>query len=242
MSGTPNVDSVQDEKGVFRLALGAWFGLFAGVIAIVFPVVALFLSAYETGGFFSLGTSFLQTSGALILAGAVLFILSLLFYRRGFAALRRVDGDFTLASFLCILGSVGFLLILVSAAVLTNSSASVVHCINGQPSHALSCLQSGQPLGAYTGLSGFVLAWLGGLGIVYGLWRAGDRFGERPISLGAFIYLLFLFLLFLPLIALTVAVPEVGLFVLVVPILTVAAPLMVLVGTMPEVRARASAG
>jgi hypothetical protein len=242
MSGAANVVWVQEERGVFRLALGAWLGLFAGVIAIVFPVVAIFLSAYETGGFFSFGTSLLQTSGALILAGAVLFILSLLFYRRGFAALRRVDEDFSLASFLCILGSVGFLLILVSASILTSSSSSVVHCINGQPSRALSCLQSGQPLGAYTGLSGFVLAWLGGLGIVYGLWLAGDRFGERPISLGAIFYLIFLFLWFIPLVVLTVPLPEVALLVLVVPILTMAAPLMVLVGTVPQVRARASAG
>jgi hypothetical protein len=242
MSASAHVAWVHEEKGAFRMALGAWLGLFAGVIAIVLPLVAIFLTTYQPGGFFSFGTSLVQTSGALILAGAVLFILSLFFYRRGFSAMRRVDGDFALASFLCILGSVGFLLLLVSAAVLTSSSSSVLQCIHGQPSHALSCLQSGQPLGAYTGIAGFVLAWLGGFGIVFGLWVAGDRFGERPISLGAFFYLLFLFFLISPMVALAVPLPGVAFFLLVVPVLTVAAPLLVLLGTLPQVRARASAG
>jgi hypothetical protein len=236
VSGTANVAWAQDEKGALRLALGAWLGLFAGVIAIVLPIVVIFLSAYDPGGFFSFGTAMVQTSGALILAGAVLFILSLFFYRRGFAALRKVDGDFALASFLCILGTIGFILLLVSAAVLTNSSSSVVQCIKGQPSHALSCLQSGQPLGAYTGIIGFALAWLGGLGIAYGLWLAGDRFDERPVTLGSVFYLLFLFVLIIPLIALAVSLPEVAIFLLVVPILTVAAPALVLLGALPQAR------
>jgi hypothetical protein len=241
MSATANVAWVQDEKGAFRLALGAWLGLFAGLIAIVLPLVAIFLSAYDPGGFFTFGTSMIQTSGALILAGVVLFILSLFCYRRGFASLRTVDGDFALASFLCIVGTLGFLLLLVSAAVLTNSSSSVLQCVNGQPSHALSCLQSGQPLGAYTGLAGFVLAWLGGLGIAYGLWLAGDRFDERPVTLGSVFYLLFLLILVSPLVALAIPLPGAGFFLLVVPILTVAAPALVLLGTLPEVRRRSVA-
>lgn len=241
MSRTAQVALVQDEKGAFRIALGAWLGLFAGVIAIVLPIVAIFLSAYDPGGFFGFGTSMVETSGALILAGAVLYILSLFFYRRGFASLRKVDGDFGLASFLCILGAVGFILLLVAAAVLTNSSTSVLQCASGHPSHALSCLQSGQPLGAYTGLVGFVLAWLGGFGVVYGLWLAGDRFDEPPVTLGSLFYLAFLFFLFSPLIALSVSLPGVAFFLLVVPVLTVTAPALVLLGTVPEVRRRSAA-
>jgi hypothetical protein len=241
VSGAANAAWVQDEKGAFRLALGAWLGLFAGLIAIVLPFVTIFVSAYDPGGFFSFGTSMVQTSGALILAGGVLFILSLFFYRRGFASLRKGDGEFALASFLCILGTLGFLLLLVAAALLTSSASSVLQCIKGQPSHALSCLQSDQPLGAYTGLTGFVLAWLGGLGIVYGLWLAGDRFDERPVTLGSVFYLLFLSVLISPLVALAVPLPGVAFVLVVVPILTVAAPAMVLLGTLPEVRRRSAA-
>jgi hypothetical protein len=231
----------QDEKGAFRLALGAWFGLFAGVVTIVIPLVAVFLVTYNPGGLFLFGTSFVQTSGALILAGSVLYLLSLLLYRRGFSALRKVDPEFFVASFLCLLGSLGFLLVIVSAAVLAGSATSILACTHGHPSHALACLESGQPLGAYTGLVGFVLAWVGGVGVVFGLWLAGGRFEKRSVDFGALLYLVFLFLVLVPLVELAVRLPGIVILLLVVPILTVAAPVLVLIGTAPEARARARA-
>jgi len=232
---------VQDEKGAFRMALGAWLGLFAGVIAVALPLVAIFLSTYDSGGFFSFGTPFVQTSSALVLAGAILYILSLFLYRVAFVALRKVDSDFSLASFLCLLGSVGFLLIIISAAVLAGSSTSVLQCVHGEPSHALSCLQSGQPLGAYTGILGFVFAWMGGLGVVLGLSLAGRRFDEPMIDLGAFFYLIFLFLVLAPFVAMAVPLPGIVFLLLVVPILVVAAPLLILLGALPTVRVHARA-
>lgn len=222
--------AAQDEKGVFRLALGAWFGLFAGVIAIVIPLAAIWLSTYSPSGTFSLGTSLVQTSSGLVLAGAVLYILSLFLYRRAFAALRKVDSGFTVASFLCFLGALGFLLIIASAAVLAGTASSVLQCVHGQPSHALSCLESGQPLGAYTGLVGFFLAWVGGIGIVLGLSLAGDRFDRHAIDVGAVFYLLFLLLVLLPLVEMAVRLPGIEFLLVVVPILTIAAPLLVLAG------------
>lgn len=233
--------AVQDEKGAFRLALGAWVGLFAGVIAIVIPLVAILLSSYSVGGF-SFGNTLVEASGSLILAGAVLYILSLFLYRRAFATLRKVDPNFWVASLFCLLGSVGFLLIIVAAAYLAGSSTSVLSCAHGHPSHALSCLESGEPLGAYTGLAGFVLAWVGGVGVVFGLWLAGGRFDKRSVDLGALLYLVFLFLVLAPLIELVVRIPGIQALLIVLPILTVLAPLLVLVGTSPEARARGRAG
>jgi hypothetical protein len=224
-------------KGAFRLGLGAWLGLFAGVIAVVLPSAAIFATAYNPSGFFSFAPSLLQTSGALLLGGAVLFILSLYFYRWGFSALRRVNPDFYLASFLCLLGSVGFILILVAAAVITGSASSLVNCIHGQPSHALTCLQANEPLGAYTALVGFVLAWLGGFGIVLGLWLAGGHFGEPALTLGSAVYLFFLFLLLVPLVALAFPIPGRQFLLVVVPVMSVAAPLFVLLGVLPRIRA-----
>jgi hypothetical protein len=237
MAVTADETAERDRKGAFRLGLGAWLGLFAAVIAIVLPSVAIFASSYNPGGFFAFSTSLLQTSTVLILVGAVLFLLSLFIYRRAFSVLRKLDPDFSLASFLCLLGSLGFVLILVAAAVVTGSASNVLGCISGQPSHALSCLQANQPLGAYTAIVGFVLAWLGGLGIVLGLWVAGGYFGERLLDLGAIVYLFFLFLLLAPLVEL--AVPfEGGQFLLViVPVMSFAAPAFVLLGILPRIRA-----
>ncbi|MGD0250994.1 MAG: hypothetical protein ABSB97_08955 [Thermoplasmata archaeon] len=237
MAITSTEAAERDRKGAFRLGLGAWLGLFAAIIAIVLPSVAIFTSTYDPGGFFSFAPTLLQTSSALVLAGAVLFLLSLFLYRWAFAGLRKVNPDFTLASFLCLLGFVGFILILVAAAVVAGNASSLLGCIQGNPAHALTCMQANQPLGAYTAIIGFILAWLGGLGIVLGLWIAGGHFGEPALHLGAYIYLFFLLLLLAPLIE--VAFPfEGGQFLLVlVPVLSFAAPALVLFGVLPKIRA-----
>jgi hypothetical protein len=237
MSLAPTEVAERDRKGAFRLGLGAWVGLFAAIIMIALPSIAIFTSTYAPGGAFTFGTTFLQWAGALVLVGAVLFIVSLFLYRWGFSALRKVNGDFTMASFLCLLGSLGFVLILVAAAVVTGSASNLLGCIQGNPAHALSCMEANQPLGAYTAIVGFVLAWLGGLGIVLGLWVGGAHFDAPSLSLGAMVYLFFLFLLLVPLIE--AAVPfEGGQFLLVaVPVMSVAGPLLVLFGVLPRIRA-----
>jgi hypothetical protein len=231
----------KDRKGAFRLGLGAWLGLFGAVIAIVLPAVAIFASTYNPGGFFAFAPTLLQTSAVLVLVGAVLFILSLLFYRWGFSVLRKVNSDFSLASFLCLLGSLGFILILVAAAVVTGTASNLLSCIQGSPAHALTCMQANQPLGAYTAIVGFVLAWLGGLGIVLGLRVAASHFDEPSLGLGAFVYLFFLFLLLAPLIELAFPFTGGQFLLVIVPVMSVAAPVFVLLGILPKIRADARA-
>jgi len=161
----------------------------------------------------------------------VLFLVSLFVYRRGFAVLRKVDGRFAVASVLCIIGSIGFLLLLVSAALLVGASNSLIQCIHGAPSHALSCLRSGQPLGAYTGLVGFWLGWLGGLGIVVGLSLAGRRYRNGTVSGGAALYAILLLVLIGPFVALVTPLPGLQYLLLAAPIFIVLAPGLVLGGT-----------
>ncbi len=233
--------SVAEERGVYRIALGAWLGLFAGAITIVLPSTAIFLSVYAPGSLFSLGTALFQIVGLLVLGGAILYLLSLFLYRRGFAALRRVEGEFALATVLCLVGSVGFLLLLVTATVLAGSSTAVAGCIHGQPTRSLSCLETNQPLGAYTAVLGFVFGWVGGIGIVVGLAFAGNRFDEPALRLGAFFYLGLLVLLIAPTLALMAPFDGVQFLLLIVPILAVVAPALVLAGTIPKLGRVASA-
>lgn len=236
MASTPEESREMSHKGAGRLGLGAWVGLFAAIFAIVLPSIALFLSAYNPGGAFPFAADALASTGAFVLAGAVLYILSLFIYRRAFSALKRVDRDFGLASLLCWVGSVGFVLILVGAVVVTGSASSVVGCIKGAPSHLLTCLEANQPLGAYTAIVGFILAWLGGLGIVLGLWQAGGYFEERAVDLGALVYLFFLLVILAPFVELAVAFPGSQYLLVIVPILSVAAPALVLLGILPDIR------
>ncbi|HEY1198974.1 MAG TPA: hypothetical protein VGG32_09685 [Thermoplasmata archaeon] len=226
--------SEQDRTGLFRIATGAGVGLAAALLAIVLPVGFLFVASYDATGFLSLRqTAFIDATALLILAGAILFLASLFFYRRGFAHLRKVDPRFTAASILCWIGTLGFILVLVAAVVLIGSSSSLLSCLKGQPTHALTCLRSGQALGAYTGLVGFWLGWLGGVGIVLGLSAASSRFKSREVAVGAALYAILLLALVGPFVALVVSFPGVEYLLLLVPILALLAPYFVLRGAGP---------
>lgn len=220
----------EDQTGARRIALGAGLGVAAALLTIALPLVFLYLTAYDPGGFFTFGATMFDTLSVLVLAGAILFLLSLFVYRRGFAILRTVESRFWIASVLCLVGSIGFLLIVVLAAVVLGSTSSLQSCLHGSPSHALSCLRSNQPIGAYSGLLGFALTWLGGLGIVLGLFFAGHRFERGSLTGGAILYLLLLLVLLGPFVALIYTVPGTQYVLLVAPILALVAPALVLGG------------
>jgi hypothetical protein len=220
----------EDHTGARRLALGAGLGFAAALLTIVLPLAFLYVATYNPGGFLSLGSTLFSALSILVLAGAILFLLSLFVYRRGFVVLRTLDPRFRVASTLCLIGSIGFLLVVVLAAVVLVSTSSLSHCLHGSPSHALSCLRSNQPVGAYSGLLGFWLTWLGGLGIVLGLFSAGRRFTHGILSGAAVLYLLLLLVLVGPFLALLIPVPGSQYLLLVAPILAVLAPALVFSG------------
>jgi len=229
-------------EGASRLALGGWFGLLAGLVTIGIPLLVLEIGVYFPSSFLSLDSGLLQISGTLVLVGSILYILCLFFYRRGFSNLRKISPVFGSATMLCNIGSVGFILLLVAAAVLEGTATSVFGCVHGSPSHALSCLQSGQPLGAYTALVGFAFAWVGGIGIVVGLSLAAGHFGRGSMGLGAIIYLVFLIVLLIPLVEFAIQVPGIQYILILLPILAIAAPVLVLVGARASARAVRAAG
>jgi hypothetical protein len=228
-----------DAKGVGRLGVGAGLGFAGAICAIVLPLAFLFLVADYPGGFFTYSTMLVEVTSILVLVGAILLLLSLFFYRRSFSALRKVDRRFVAASVLCIIGSLGFLLLLVTAAIVVGNSSSLLACVHGQPSHALTCLKSGQPFGAVTGTIGFVLGWLGGLGIVLGLFLAGNRFQAGALTGSAVVYTLLLLILIAPFLGLLVTIPDLSLLLLVAPLFAIIAPALALGGSG---RVRASLG
>ncbi|MCI4364999.1 MAG: hypothetical protein L3K10_02910 [Thermoplasmata archaeon] len=227
----------EDVRGSHRIAVGAGLGVFAAALTLLLPLALLWLALYNPGGFFRVTTTFVETVTLLILAGAILFLLSLILYHRGFVAMSAVDPRFKVARVLCLVGSLGFLLLLVAVVVVLGSTSSLVSCIGGQPSHALSCLRSGQPLGAFTGLAGFWLGWLGGVGLVLGIAAAGRRFGRGVLYGSAALYSLLLLALVGPFVALLYPVPGAQYFLLAVPVLALLAPALAYAGARrPPVR------
>ncbi len=221
----------QDVRGSHRIAVGAGLGVAAAGITLLLPFVLLWWSLYDPGGFFVLNSTLVRDVSYLLLAGAILFLLSLFLFRRGFAVLRGVDPRFTVASVLCLIGSLGFLILLVAVVVVIGSANSLLSCIHGQPSHALSCLRSGQPLGAYTGIIGFWLGWLGGVGIVLGIASAGRRFSRGVLYGSAALYALLLLALVGPFLGLIYPVPGAQYILLLTPVLALLAPALAYAGT-----------
>ncbi|HTW39328.1 MAG TPA: hypothetical protein VMF04_00470 [Thermoplasmata archaeon] len=230
-TNAPPTPQELEEKGVLRLGLGAGLGFAGAICAIVLPLSFLFLTSSIDAGFFVWNATFVEVTSILLIAGAVLLLLSLFVYRRSFAALRKVNRKFVAASVLCIIGSLGFLLLIVTAAVVANNTGSLLTCVHGQPSHALSCLESGQPFGAYTAVIGFFLGWLGGVGIVLGLLLAGGRFGEGALTAGGAAYALLLIVLILPFLSQFVNVPGKVYLELLSPVFAVIGPALALVGS-----------
>jgi hypothetical protein len=220
---TPTVTvRVEDAKGSHRIAIGAGLGVAGALITLLLPFALLWLSISNPDGLFTFNSNLVRDISLLVLAGAILFLLSLFVYRRGFAVLRKVDRRFTVASILCLIGSLGFLLLLVAVVVILGSTNALVTCIGGHPSHALSCLRSGEPLGAYTGLVGFWLGWIGGVGLVLGLASAGRRF-SRGILYGS--------ALVGPFVGLIYPVPGAEYLLLLSPLLALLAPGLAYAGT-----------
>ena len=231
VTGEDVAPRAEDVRGAHRLAIGGGLGVAAGVVALLVPTLALWVALYHPTGFDRLGDPLVDLLSGLVLAGAILLLLCLLFYRSAYSRLRRVDPRFSVASFLCLIGSVGFLLVVVAATVFLGSAGSLVVCLHGAPAHALGCLESGTPLGGYTALVGFWLGWLGGAGIVVGLAAAGRRFGRGSLYAGAFLYAALLLVLIGPFLALVYAVPDMADLLLVLPFLAVVAPALVLLGS-----------
>ena len=220
-----------DPKGLRRFQTGALFGIVGGVTGLLLPVLLNLLAFYDPSGLIAYGATLVELTAVLVLTGAVFLAISLIYYRFGFGALRDYDRRFLGASILCNIGSIGLLLIIVPVALALYSTPSMVTCIRGAPSSALSCLGTIQPLFAYALVVGFWLAWLGGLGIVLGLELGARRYRQASLFGGGVTYALLLLVLIDPFVALLFPIGGWQYPVLTLPILALIAPAFVHAGS-----------
>jgi hypothetical protein len=216
-----------------RLHTGAWLGITAGVVGLLLPAVIVLVAAYGPAGLLPFEEPVLQATGVLALGAALLFALSLLFYRSGFAALRPLDPRLWIATALCLIGTLGLLLVLAGIALTLTSSGALSTCLSGAPSHLPSCLESQVPSAALLGGSGFGLAIFGDLGIVVGLGLAGRWFDSRGIYGGAAAYAILLVLLAGPALVFVDPVASLSYPLLAAPLMVLLAPALVASGTPP---------
>lgn len=217
-----------DRRGVRWLSLGGGLGCASGIAILLLPSVFLWVATYAPAGVLTVGPHLVTIDSVLVLAGALLLVLSLFLYRRAYATLRKSDPRFRVPWALSLVGTLGVLFVLATSVIVLTYSNSIPTCLgsNGVPS--FSCLEAHAPWAITSGLIGFWLTWLGGVGIVVGLVLAGRRFRTGLFSAGGALYALLLIGLLGPLLAVLRPFPDSADLLLGVSFLAVIAPALVL--------------
>lgn len=217
-----------DRRGNRWLGAGGAFGLAGGVAAVALPLLLVELSRNAPGGIAAASNTLTAWSSWLFLGGAVLLLVSFFAYRWGYSVLRKVDPAYWIASGLCLVGSSGLVLLIIAAAVGTGNTGGLLSCVQGPYSKIYSCVEGQSPLGAYTGIVGVWLSWVGSVGIVIGLFHAGSRFRSASYAAAAISYLIVLVLLVGPLTGIFFTFPFIEALLVMVPVFLLAAPIFVL--------------
>ena len=237
--GPSATDRFLDRRGAGWLRAGGIFGAVGAAVAFAVPALLWGLARWGATPLIPFGTAWTQIAGILATAGAVLILVSFVCYRWSFSLFRRVAPRYWVPSALCLVGSSGLLLVLVATVLATGAAASVAGCVQGSWTNAYSCLQSASPLGAYAGLLGLWLGWIGGIGLVLGLaMRSGDQ-GSPLIGIATILYAILVVLLVIPLLGLGIAVPRASTFLLLAPAFATVAPILVAAARVPTGPGRA---
>jgi hypothetical protein len=219
-----------EHQGLRRISTGATVGLSAGIVGLILPVGLFLLASYSPSTFFLSPSSLIQLTAILALAGAILFAVSLTFYRMGFWSLMSFDHRFWAASALCLLGTVGVILVILPMALAFASSDVMASCIQGAPTKALVCLDSAAPLASYLGTLGVWMLWVGGLGVVVGIGLASVRYRQLWLIAGAGLYAVLLLVMVAPILGVLLPSDLVYPFFL-LPFLVLLAPALISKGS-----------
>lgn len=157
----------------------------------------------------------------LVLIGIVFGILSVLKFRSAFKALVPVDYRFRSPASLAILVIIGSILILVGFGLFLGSAANIIGSCTSSYNYT-TCNNAvtnslGLLLGGLAALAiGGILAFIGEILILIGIWRLGTRYNEGLLKIGA-------------------------IFVI-IPFLDIIAPFLIYFGANSALQARAGAG
>lgn len=195
-------DPQADLEGVGNLKVGSLLGLLVqAMVWIGFLIFYLIYSAISNS------TTIYGTTNAIpswitpntfyiavgLLAGGLFIgIVSFVFFYLGFRRIKRAAPDFGAPTTLMIIGLIGYLMAAIGLVVIIGTFISAINnavagtVTAGSASLDISAILSGIAL---IGL-GAILALIGVIGLVLGNWRAGGRYGESTIKIGAILSIL----------------------------------------------------
>ncbi|MFG1530105.1 MAG: hypothetical protein AAFA34_02365 [Thermoplasmata archaeon] len=177
-------------QGDRRIAVGAGLGVAAGVLVGVLPSLLFTVLYSGATGSLPLGASLFQTTGLLLITGALLFLLSFSFYRWGFSRWRHQDRRFDGPVALCLVGSVGAIAVVAAGIAVYSSPAAIESCLHGRPSGWSSCLFGLSPYAALATSVGIIGGALGGIGLVAGFALVAQKVRSPALAAGAAVYAL----------------------------------------------------
>lgn len=123
---------------------------------------------------------------AVLAVSVVASLLELAFYHRAFRALAPHDARFASTAKMVVWAAVGLVVVAVAAGLLLGQIYRLIQCAGAGNSIPAGCLDLGALLGliGLVGIGGIV-ALIGYIGLLIGIWRLGDRYGQEMFQAGA---------------------------------------------------------
>jgi uncharacterized membrane protein len=217
----PGAASPDEFRGL-RLALGAAItSLVSLIITIVAPIAIIFATGIEIHyGAFHVGSGAYSSSVfeqlvVVVVVGFLVALIALVLYVLSFSAFRKVQDNFGGPRALVVVGLVGTLLVFLGLAEVLQQFLATASCLG--TNSPTSCVSLSTFYGAVLAIFfGFILAIVGWIGLVIGLYRIGKRYDST--------------------------ITKVGAILTIIPVLTLIAPILILAGvssSLHELRARA---
>lgn len=184
-----------DLSALSRVRLSALIGIVAGALGIVeiaaTPAFTLFSVGATSGG-----TTISVNLTAFLLAvvfgslGFAFVLIELWLYRRAFQTLTTVDSRFSTPGTLALTAAIGVVLVALGALGLVAVFYQAISCAAGGPI-TTACLNVAGLLGlGVLVLIAGIIAFIGYVGVLVGIWRLGTRYRDGRFKAGAVLLLL----------------------------------------------------
>ncbi|MCI4339542.1 MAG: DUF973 family protein [Thermoplasmata archaeon] len=185
-----------DLEALSSVTIAAVLGLIGQLVGLVALFVTptaglLMVTTTSSGTTFAANPSGLIDFGILVSVGTVLTILELIYYRDAFHTLSPHDDRFSTPSTLVTILLVALPIVLLSAIALLDLLYESIACAGiGNPIPA-NCINGGSVLAAVAVLGiAAVLALIGYVGLLVGIWRLGTRYDSSAFKVGAVLLLI----------------------------------------------------
>jgi hypothetical protein len=212
-----------DELRALRLARGAALtSLISLILTLLSPIVIILVSGFEIhyveihigSGKFS--NSVFEDLLAVLSIGFFVALVAVILYLLSFSAFKKVQSGFGGPRALVLIGVVGTLLVFVGLVAALEEFLMVSSCVATNTTS--SCVSIATLYGPVLAIFfGLVLAFVGWIGLIIGIYRVGSRYNSTPTKVGAILTI--------------------------IPVVALVAPILILIGVSGSLReARSRAG